>query len=105
MTAEGLGLQNKDTLCADGGFDGGVDGWLPVPVNVSEVGEFAALLRNEMLPEAEPAACGANVIVKGTLCPAITVTGKVIPLTENPSPLQLPEEIVTAELLAASWRV
>lgn len=58
-----------------------------------------------MLPEAEPDACGANVIVKGTLCPAMRVTGKVMPLTENPSPLQLPEEIVTAELLAVSWRV
>ena len=76
-----------------------------MPVNVSEVGEFAASLRNEIPPEAEPDAWGENVIVKGMLCPALAVTGKVMPLTENPFPLQLPEEIVTAELLAVSCRV
>jgi hypothetical protein len=69
------------------------------------VGEFAALLRNEMPPEAEPDACGAKVTVKEALCPAISVKGKVMPLIENPSPLQSPEEIVTAEVAAVSFSV
>lgn len=73
-----------------------------MPVNASEVGEFDALLRNEMLPEAAPDAWGVKVTVKGALCPAINVTGNVMPLTENPSPLQLPDNIVTAEELAVS---
>jgi len=76
-----------------------------VPANDSAVGEFAALLRNEMLPEAEPEVCGAKVTLKEALCPAVSVTGKVIPLIENPSPFQFPEETVTAEVAAVSFSV
>jgi len=76
-----------------------------VPENVTVVGEFDALLRNETLPEAAPDTCGAKVTAKGTLCPAISVTGKVMPLKENPSPLQLPEDIVTAEVPAVPFLV
>jgi hypothetical protein len=74
-------------------------------VNDSTVGEFAASLRNEMPPETEPEACGAKVTVKEALCPAASVTGKVIPLIENPLPFQFPEEIVTAEVAAVSFSV
>jgi hypothetical protein len=42
--------------------------------------ELEARLANERLPEELPAACGANVTVKGMLCPAAMVTGNVIPL-------------------------
>ena len=76
-----------------------------MPVKVSAVGEFEALLRNEMPPEAEPEACGAKVTVKEALCPGFRVTGKVIPLTEKPSPFQLAEETVTAEVAAVSFPV
>jgi hypothetical protein len=38
--------------------------------------------------------------VKGTLCPAGIVTGKVIPVSENPVPFQLAVETVTLEELA-----
>jgi hypothetical protein len=76
-----------------------------VPVKVSVVGEFAALLTNEMPPETEPVACGAKVTVKEALCPGVRVTGKVMPLTEKPSPFQLAEEIVTAEVAAVSFPV
>lgn len=54
----------------------------PVPLNVEVVGEFAASLVNEIFPDEEPALCGANVTVNVLLAPALTVTGKVMPLTE-----------------------
>lgn len=58
------------------------------------------MLIKEMLPEAMPGASGAKVTVKGTLCPAERVTGKTIPLSENPAPFQLTEDIVTVDVLA-----
>jgi hypothetical protein len=76
-----------------------------VPVNVSVVGEFDALLRNETPPEAAPDTCGAKVTAKETLCPAISVTGKVMPLKENPAPVQLAEDIVTAEVPSVTFLV
>jgi hypothetical protein len=51
---------------------------------VSVAGEFVASLSNAMLPGALPSAWGAKVTVKETLCPAGTVVGKVIPLSEYP---------------------
>ena len=53
-------------------------------MKVSAVGELVASLSNAMLPGAVPAASGAKVTVNGRLCPAGTVTGKVMPLTEYP---------------------
>jgi hypothetical protein len=58
-----------------------------------------------MFPEAEPEVCAAKVTVKEALSPAFRTSGKVIPLTENPLPLQSPEDMVTAEPLAASVTV
>ena len=55
-----------------------------------------------MLPEAVPDACGANVTVKDAFSPAISASGKVMPLTENPFPVQLAEDMVTAEPVAVS---
>jgi hypothetical protein len=40
--------------------------------------------------------------VKGTLCAAGTVTGKVIPLTEYPCPFQAAEETVMSEVPAVN---
>jgi hypothetical protein len=94
ITEEGLGAQERSTPCNTG--------WVPVPVSVSVVGELDALLINEMLPEVAPDACGAKLTVKGTLCPAVSVTGKLMPFTEYPRLFQLAEEIVTVELLAVS---
>jgi hypothetical protein len=48
------------------------------------VGEFVASLTNATLPGALPGACGSKVTLKGTLCPARTVTGKVMPLSAYP---------------------
>jgi hypothetical protein len=83
-----LGFQSKFTLC---------DGWVPVPLRLTSAGEFVASLTNETCPVELPAACGAKVTVNGTLCPADTVTGNVIPLNANPPPLHEAEETVTFE--------
>ena len=56
-TAEGLAVQLRLTLC----------GAAAVPVRVSTVGELAALLRKEMIPEAVPLVCGAKVRVNDAL--------------------------------------
>ena len=39
------------------------------------------------VPLALPAEVGANVTLKLALCPAVSVTGAVIPLKVNPVPL------------------
>ena len=60
------------------------------------------MLENKILADALPLACGANVSVKGTLCPAAIVRGNVIPLNANSELLELAEETVTLEPLALS---
>ena len=59
-------------------------GAVPVPASVSLDGELDASLMNEMPPELVPDPWGAKVTVKETLCPAVSVTGKLMPLTEYP---------------------
>ena len=43
--------------------------------------------------------------VNDALAPAFSTSGKVISLTENPLPVQLPVDTLTAEPLAASFTV
>ena len=50
-----------------------------------------------MLPESLDAAGGEKVTVNEALWPAGMVRGKVIPLRENPLPLQVALETVTLE--------
>jgi len=73
MTDE-LAFHERSTLCALA--------WVPVPESVSVVGELPASLIKEIVPDDEPAADGAKSTLNETLCPAATVTGKFIPLTE-----------------------
>jgi len=54
-----------------------------VPVRVSVVGEFWALLEKLSVALAAPVLCGLNVTVNGTLWPAGIVAGKVRPLRLN----------------------
>ena len=56
---------------------------VPVPLSVAVEGESEALLVNDTVVEDAPLACGANVTVKSTLCPAARITGKDKPLIEN----------------------
>jgi hypothetical protein len=72
---------------------------MPFPLRVS-VGVFEALLAKERAALAVPEACGANVRVNGTLCPAAIVRGKETPLSENSTLLRLADETVTLVPLA-----
>jgi hypothetical protein len=65
--------------------EGGV-GTTPVPERVRVVGELAALLTNEMLPETVPAEAGAKATVKLVLWPAERVKGRERPVAEKPLP-------------------
>jgi hypothetical protein len=47
------------------------------------------------LPFAAPLAVGVNVTLKVAVCPAVRVTGAVIPLRVNPAPLIATCEIAT----------
>jgi len=53
------------------------------------------LLATVRTPLALPEACGENVMVTGTLCPAAIVTGSEIPVSENSALLRLADETVT----------
>lgn len=68
------------------GFDPNVPGVVPVPdKGIVRVG-FDALEVTVMLPAAAPLAVGVNATLKVALCPALSVTGAVIPLIVNPVP-------------------
>ena len=69
------------------GFAPKAPGARPVPdKGIVRVG-FEALEVTVTLPLALPAAAGVKVTVKPALCPAVSVTGVVIPLRLNPVPL------------------
>jgi len=67
----------------------------PVPLKAIVSGDPGALLVMEMLPEALPAAVGANFTLKVVFWPALRVSGAVIPLKLKPVPEGLAAEIVT----------
>jgi hypothetical protein len=70
---------------------------VPVPVKgIARVGlgAFEVIVR---LPLATPLAVGVNVTLKLVLCPALSVTGAVIPLNVNPLPVIPAWEIVTLD--------
>jgi hypothetical protein len=62
----------------------------------------ALVLGNEYAKETPPvtlpADCGANVVVRLTLCPGTSVAGSPSPLKANPAPDTVPWEIVRFEL-------
>jgi hypothetical protein len=67
MFCDVLAVHDRLTVCVGGGA--------PVPVNDSIVGEFEALLANDMLPDATPVAEGVKVTVNCTCWPAGIVMG------------------------------
>ena len=80
---------------------------MPVPDNGMFSAEFAALDVMAKLPVTLPLAVGENITLKPTLWPAVSVVGKVKPLTLNPEPIALAAEIVTLvppELVRVSVR-
>lgn len=58
-----------------------------LPDSVHVMGVAEAVDVRLTVPEALPAACGANVTVKLALWPAATVAGVVRPLSVNPAPV------------------
>jgi hypothetical protein len=58
------------------------------------------LLRKASVAAAAPEDCGEKVTVKGTDCPAGTVCGTEMPLTENSALVVVIEETVTEDLVA-----
>jgi len=71
---------------------------IPVPLSVIVVGEFAALLVIETLPDALPADVGANCTVNVVPSPGFRLCGVGSPDIVNPLPLALAAEIVSATL-------
>jgi hypothetical protein len=67
----------------------------PVPDSGTVSVGFVAFEVRVTVPLALPAAVGVNVTLKLALCPAVSVTGAVIPLRLNPLPLIPTCEIVT----------
>jgi len=68
----------------------------PVPVREMVSGELVALLVTVTLPDALPAAVGANTALTVAVAAAFKVKGTVIPFTLNPVPLAAMLEIWTA---------
>ena len=69
------------------GFDPRVPAVTPVPDNASVSVGLDALDVMVTAPLAAPAPDGANFTLKVALCPAVSVTGAVMPLRLNPVPL------------------
>src|SRR5690349_22335600 len=67
----------------------------PAPERFAVV-RVLVLFLNESVPEALPVDVGANVTDNATLFPAPIVTGKVIPVTPNPTPVIALLVIVTS---------
>ena len=82
---DGLAFHDRSTMC-----------WVVAPEPLADSdAEVELLVKNEMFAEAEPAAVGAKVRVKGTLCPATRVIGNVSPPTVNTELLELVDDSVT----------
>jgi len=68
---------------------------VPVPDNDTVRVGFEALDEIVTVPLAAPVVVGANFTVNVVLCPAFTVSGVLMPLSVNPIPLIVADEIVT----------
>ena len=67
------------------GFEPSVPGAIPVPDSgIFRVGAFEVIVT---FPLTLPADAGVNATLKFVLCPAVSVTGVVMPLKLNPLPL------------------
>jgi hypothetical protein len=67
---------------------------VPVPDSETLIVELPEFHTTVMAPVTEPVAVGLNAVWKVTLCPAASVKGMDIPLTEKGEPLALMREMV-----------
>jgi hypothetical protein len=79
------------------GFDPREPAAMPVPDSGTESVGLEPFEVMVTLPLALPAETGANVTLKVALCPAVSVAGVEIPLTEKPDPLLATFETVRVE--------
>jgi hypothetical protein len=63
---------------------------------------FAALLANEIAPEALPADWGTNFAENEALCPTASVVGRLSPESTNSELLLAADEMVTGEPVAVN---
>jgi hypothetical protein len=70
---------------------------VPVPLNVTDVGESVALLVTVTLPFSEPPLAGANVTLRDAVWPGVTTCPADTPVALKPEPLTLTFETVTFE--------
>lgn len=82
---EVLAVQFSNTVCELA--------WTPVPDSVMVAGDPLALLVTVTDPLALPTVVGLKPIEIVRVCPDVTVTGVLAPLTEKPVPLALICEI------------
>jgi hypothetical protein len=78
---------------------------IAVPVRLTPVGAFVALLAKDAVVDAAPVAVGVNVTVYVALCPAGIVTGNESPLIVNSEPTTFTDETVTVAVVAVSCPV
>lgn len=84
MEPDVLASQDKSTMC-----------WIVVPDPLAvSTAELELLATNEMVVDAVPVVVGANVTVKGTLCPAARFRGKESPAIVNTGLFEVAEERV-----------
>jgi hypothetical protein len=93
-TVDVLAVHARLTLCWGGA--------IPVPLAAWVAGEFVALLVKVIVEEAAPLACGVNVNVNGTVCPAAIVKGSESPETTNSGLFETTDDTVTLAPLATS---
>ena len=79
------------------GLELSAPGATPVPVTGTVRVGLDAVDVMVMLPLATPADAGVNVTLSVALCPAVNVTGAVMPVRVNPAPLIPTCEIVTLD--------
>ncbi len=69
----------------------------PVPLRLTLLGEFVALLVTVTLPVKAPLVAGANVTFNVAICPAATTCPVEIPVALNPAPDTVTFDTVTLE--------
>jgi hypothetical protein len=87
-----LASQDKSTMC-----------WMVVPDPLAvSTAEVELLATNEMVADAVPVVVGANVTVKGALCPAARLRGRERPAIVNAELFELADERVRLPPLAVT---
>jgi hypothetical protein len=92
MGLDGLAFHERSTMC-----------WMVVPDPLAvSIAELELLATKEMVADALPLAVGANVTVKGALCPAARLSGRESPAIVNAALFEVAEVRVRLPPLAVT---